>query len=123
VARLGRPSLPAGSARLGPAPVLFVSSLGSLSIGCVLDLDGLQAALGDAQSKCAFGVVPAPDRQFAAGPDLFNESFGQELGHDLMGGSALQVRRKLDGTILALRCRGQQHQLGVGEFHFGSLFG
>jgi hypothetical protein len=49
--------------------------------------------------------------------DLLDETLGQKLGDDLAGGTAGQIRWPFKGTVVALRCRRQQHQLGVGQFH------
>src|SRR6266568_6551903 len=62
-------------------------------------------------------VVPPPDRQRIARRDLFKEPPAKELGDDLLGCAPLEVRGKLDAAVLALRGRGQDDELGVGEFH------
>ena len=80
------------------------------------DPDGRKAALSDAQRKRSLVIVAAPDRQRAARLDFFDQSFGQEFVDHLLGGAALEVGRKFNGTILALRGGGQEHKLGVGEF-------
>jgi len=82
----------------------------------VLDLDGLKALLGDPKRAWAV-LVAAPDRQGAARRDFLDETFGQELGNDFASGSAGQIGWPLKGTVVALRCRRQQHQLGITQFH------
>jgi len=79
-------------------------------------LDGGKAALGDAQRQWSFVLVTAPDRQRANCLDLFDQSVGQELADDPSGGAALQVGCKFNRAILAPRGRGQDLQLGFGEF-------
>jgi hypothetical protein len=82
----------------------------------VFDLDGLKALLGDPQGARTI-LVAAPNRQGAARRNLLDEAFGQELGDDLASGAAGQIGRPLKGAVVALRCRRQQHQLGIGQFH------
>jgi hypothetical protein len=89
----------------------------------LVDLDGRKAASGDAQRERPILLVTAPDRQRAARLDFFGQSIGQEFADHFVGGAALQVRGKLDTAILALRGGGQEHELGVGEFHRDPPFG
>jgi hypothetical protein len=67
----------------------------------VLDPDGPKALLRDPQGTQPL-LVAAPDRQGA---------------NDLASGAAGQIGWPLKGTVVALRCRRQQHQLGIGQFH------
>jgi len=85
--------------------------LGLRRRSALVDLDGRKPTLGDAQRACSFLLVRAPDRQSAAGGDFFDQSFAQELADHFVGGTALQVGRKFNATILALRGRGQKHKL------------
>jgi hypothetical protein len=65
----------------------------------VLHPDGLKTFLGDAQ--CARAVVIAtPHRNRATGSDFFDQPLGQELGHNLAGGTAGQFRRGFKGTVV-----------------------
>jgi hypothetical protein len=100
------------------APCFGVAGfLGLWRRAALVDPDGRKPAFGDAQRECSFLIVTAPDRQRAAGGDFFDQSFGQEFADYLVGGAALQVGRKFNGTVLALRGRGQEHKLGIGESH------
>jgi hypothetical protein len=80
-------------------------------------MDGRKPARGDAQRECSFLIVTPPDRQRATGGDFFDQSFAQEPADHPVGGTALQIGRKFNATILALRGRGQEHKLSVGELH------
>ena len=80
-------------------------------------LDGRKPALGDAEREGSVRIVTAPDRQRAAYWDLFDQSLGQELADHLVRGAPLQVGRKFNASVLALRGRGQEHKLGIGESH------
>src|SRR5262249_7854978 len=108
--------------RVGP-------SLGSAGLpglrprSALVDLDRVETALGDAQRQRPVLLVPPPDRKRAVGGHLFDQAFGQELAEDLVIGTAPQGRTKLDAAVLALRGRGSQHELGVGEFHRDPPFG
>src|SRR6266436_373792 len=83
----------------------------------VLHPDRLKAPLRDAQGARTILVIATPNRQRGASANLFDHSRGQELGDDLLGGTAGQIRRRFKGAIVALRSRGQQQQLGLGQFH------
>src|SRR6202162_4011470 len=82
--------------------------------GSVLDPDGVKALLGDAQGARTVAIT-SPDGEGAARLDLLDKAFSQELGHDL--GAPRQICGPFKGTVVALRCRRQQHQLGIGQFH------
>jgi hypothetical protein len=82
----------------------------------VLDPDGLKALFGDAQGAVTVAIT-SPDGERATRSDLFDKSLRQELGHDLAGGAPGQICGPFKGTVVALRCRRQQHQLGIGQFH------
>src|SRR5258706_2175784 len=72
--------------------------------------------LGPAAGRTRGNVtVTAPDRQRVARLDFFDQSIGQEFANQFVGGTALQVGRKFNGTILALRGRRKEHKLGAGE--------
>jgi len=62
-------------------------------------------------------VMPPPNGERIARRNLLQESLGEELGDDLLGCAALEVRGKLDPAVLALRGGGQDDELGIGEFH------
>jgi hypothetical protein len=98
----------------------IASDKGALALARAAVLD--DAHVGDING--AFGtvrrgaiLVAAPNRQGAARLDLLDKTLGQELGDDLASGSAGQIGWPLKGTIVTLRCRRQQHQLGIGQFH------
>src|SRR5258708_23551014 len=52
-----------------------------------------------------------------------HEALAQQPAEHVDGRVALELGAKFDGAILALGGSGQQHQLGIGEFHRDSPFG
>src|SRR5262249_8926622 len=87
----GRDSLARGFGLLGSVRI----------VAGLIDGDRLEATLGDAQRHRPL-VVPAPDRQIAAGADLFDEAEADQLGCELLRGSALEVGRQNDAAVLTL---------------------
>jgi hypothetical protein len=78
-----------------------VGSPAAASVGSCSTPDGLKAFLGDAQ--CARAVVIAtPHRNGAPGSDFFDQPLGQELGDDLLGGTAGQIWWRFKGAVVAL---------------------
>ena len=58
-------------------------------------------------------MITPPDRQGSDAANLLEQAFGQELADELLGGAALEVRRRLDAAILAVRGAGQERKLGI----------
>src|SRR5437588_3079486 len=78
-----------------------MSIVGLLDVGgCrILDTDGFQALLGNAQRLRPIVIIAPPLWQRATDADLFQQSRADELVHDLACCSALEVRRQLHTAI------------------------
>src|SRR5271165_5977738 len=81
----------------------------------VRSIDGCEASACDAKRDRSAAVIVSPDRERATGLNLFQQAGADELIDDLSGGSALNVRRQFNAAIFALRSRGQNDELGIGE--------
>ncbi len=103
---------------LGPRP-----GLGGARFGTLAGADRGEAALGDAQRNRSVIFVAPPHRQGALRRNFLDQLLAQQPAEHLAGRVALELGAKFDGAILALRGSGQQHQLGIGEFHRDSPFG
>src|SRR5262249_36442829 len=95
-----------------------MSIVGPLDVGAcrILDTDGFQALLGNAQRPRPFVIIAPPLSQRATDADLFQQSRADQLVHDLACCSAFEVRRQLHTAIVALRGCGQDAELRIGEF-------
>ena len=69
-----------------------MSIVGLLDVGgCrILDTDGFQALLGNAQRQRPIVIIAPPLWQRATGADLFQQPRADQLVHDLACGSALR---------------------------------
>jgi hypothetical protein len=47
--------------------------------------------------------------------DLVDQALGQKLGDHLAAGAADQIWGPFEGAVVALQCRRQQHELGIGK--------
>jgi hypothetical protein len=64
----------------------------------------------------ALVVIASLDRERATGADLFQQAGADQLIDNLSGGGfSFEVRRQFNSAIIALRSRGQNHQLGIGK--------
>jgi hypothetical protein len=82
----------------------------------ILDVDRLEAVLGDAKRHRPTVVIASPDRERTSGADLLQQAGADELIDNLSGGFALDIRRQFNSAIIAPRSRGQNDELRVGKF-------
>ena len=80
-----------------------------------LDVDRFEAVLGDAKRHRPTVVIAAPDRERTRGGNLLQQAGADELIDNLSGGFALDIRRRFNSAIIALRSRGQNNELPIGE--------
>jgi hypothetical protein len=64
---------------------------------------------------CSAFVIASPDRERATGADLLQQSGADQLIDNLSGGFPFKVRRQFSSAIIALRSRGQNDELRIGE--------
>ncbi|HYX46130.1 MAG TPA: hypothetical protein VE820_04850 [Sphingomicrobium sp.] len=80
-----------------------------------IDSDGLQSRRRQFEGEQLSGlVVPAPDGSSGLALDLPHEASSDQLLRDLLSHAALEVRRRRQAVIVALRRCAKQDQLGVG---------
>ena len=60
-------------------------------------------------------VIASPDRERATGRHLFQQAGADQFIDNLSGGFALNIRRQFNAAVFALRSRGQNDALGIGE--------
>src|SRR5262249_6374828 len=60
-------------------------------------------------------VIASPDRQQASGADLLQQARADELVDRLSGGFVFDGSRQFNRAIIALRSRGQNDELRIGE--------
>jgi hypothetical protein len=78
-------------------------------------VDRCEPLLGDAKRHRPIAVIAAPDRERAGGADLLQQAGADELIGSLPGRFVLDVRRQFNSAIIALRGRGQNDELRIGE--------
>src|SRR5437660_364256 len=81
----------------------------------ILDIYCYEAILGDAKRHRSAFVIASPDRERPTGADLLQQAGADELIDSLSGGFAFKVRRQFNSAIIALRSRGQNDELRIGE--------
>src|SRR5262249_59013406 len=82
----------------------------------ILDPDRFEPLLGDAKRHGSSLSIASPAQERAIGADLFKQPSADELTHGLSNRFARNVCRHVNSAIIAPRSRGQNDELGIGEF-------
>jgi hypothetical protein len=115
-------NLPAGGDAFGCRWFDFAPG-GSRADACLLGsghrlthgADRFEAGLGDPKRHRSAIVIAAPDRERASSAELLQQAGADELIENLSGGFAFDIRRQFNSAIIALRSRGQNDELRIGE--------
>jgi hypothetical protein len=118
------PLLAAPRATLIDLPRLYTDEKFRAPIAAPASWSAPMAASPRSVMRSASGpVIAPPHRQGALRRDFLDQVLGQQLAKYLAGPAALEGGTRFNAAVLALRGGGQQHQLGIGEFHRDSPFG
>jgi len=79
------------------------------------DIDGFEALLGDAKRHRPSFVIASPDRERATGADLLQQAGADQLIDSLSSGFTFAIRRQFNAAVIALRSRGQNDELRIGQ--------